>query len=177
MSSLYTIIGHDEALRSTEWALEYFNVSRTHKKYLLKCLSFCLDHNYFWYKDLYLLQVKGVPMGARFVPSVAIFLWHFGNRIKSYQSALSNWSYTKRFINDLIGIWKGDMSSLKLFMHKMDRNNKNIKLTWTISFDSITFLDLEIFKEGDQLYTKKNSNRLTVTLIYYYIAVITSTSY
>lgn len=69
------------------------------------------------------------------------------------------------------------MSSLKLFMHKMDRNNKNIKLTWTISFDSITFLDLEIFKEGDQLYTKKNSNRLTVTLIYYYIAVITSTSY
>lgn len=62
----------------------------------------------------------------------------------------------KRFIDDLIIIWKEDVASLDLFREMMDGNDKNIKLTWTISNECITFLDLDIFKEGRRLFTRNH---------------------
>lgn len=49
VSSLYTIIGYQDALASLKWTLRGSDMSRTHSKYLLKCLNFCLNKNYFWY--------------------------------------------------------------------------------------------------------------------------------
>lgn len=60
--------------------------------------------------------------------------------------------FYKRFIDDLMLIWKGDITTFKSFMDEINMNNKNIRLTWTTNYYSINFLDLEIFKEG-RLYT------------------------
>lgn len=57
-------------------------------------------------------------------------------------------------IDDFIIIWKGDAASFDTFKEKMNRNDKNIKLMWTLSNECITFL--EIFKEGGRLFTRNH---------------------
>lgn len=63
---LYTIIGHEDAMSSVQWALEASALSVEHRSYLLECLGFCLQKNYYWYNHCFYLQSKGVAMGARF---------------------------------------------------------------------------------------------------------------
>lgn len=60
----------------------------------------------------------------------------------------------KRFIDDLVLIWKGDPLSFEAFRNKMNGNSKNINLSWSISTECINCLDLEIFREGKSLYKK-----------------------
>lgn len=78
VGSLYTIIGHHGAVGSVKWALESSNLPNKQKKLLIKCLRFCLKHNYFWYSGDYNLQIRGIAMGARFATSVPnLFLAHW----------------------------------------------------------------------------------------------------
>lgn len=74
VSSLYRIIGHQDALTSVKWAFDKSDLPDSHQVYLLKSLEFCLAKNYFWYYGKFFLQVLGVAMGARFAPSVANLL-------------------------------------------------------------------------------------------------------
>lgn len=76
VSSLLTIIKYTDAVESVKWVLDSSDLSRRHQKFLLKCLQFGLQYNYFWYDKRYkryFLQTTGVAMGACFAPSVACF--------------------------------------------------------------------------------------------------------
>lgn len=156
VGSLYTIIGHQDAVESVKWALDGSNLPAPHKSFLLDALKFCLARNYFWYNHKFFLRIRGVALGARFAPSVAnhfMALWEeetiFNNKpaqLKCYQ-----W-----YIDDMIIIWKGDMVSLQLFMSRLNGNTQNIRLTWNSDAHCMMFLDLEIFKEGQCLKTKNH---------------------
>lgn len=71
VSSLYTIIFHHQAC-DVKWGLRtHTTLPCVQRKYLVKCLDFCLKNSYFWYNLNYYHQKKGVVMGAKFAPSVA----------------------------------------------------------------------------------------------------------
>ena len=154
VGSLYTIIDHEAALTSVRWALESSDLSYDHVQFLLDCLKFCLLRNYFWFNKEFFLQQCGVAMGARFAPSVAnLFMAHWERDIV-FQDRPHQLRCYRRYIDDLIMVWEGDLPSLQLFMDKLNSNTKNIVLTWTVSHDKINFLDLEIFKSDNVLLTK-----------------------
>ncbi|XP_040212329.1 uncharacterized protein LOC120943214 [Rana temporaria] len=154
VGSLYTIIDHEAALTSVRWALESSDLSYDHVQFLLDCLKFCLLRNYFWFNKEFFLQQCGVAMGARFAPSVAnLFMAHW-ERDVVFQDRPHQLRCYRRYIDDLIMVWEGDLPSLQLFMDKLNSNTKNIVLTWTVSHDKINFLDLEIFKSDNVLLTK-----------------------
>lgn len=95
--------------------------------------------------------------GARFAPRVAnLFMarWEEDVVFCDHPPQLSCY---KRYIDDLVMIWEGDMPSLESFMDKLNNNTKNFKLSWTIDKQQITFLDLEIFEKDNCFHTTLNS--------------------
>lgn len=72
VSSLYTSIGHQEAIQASRWAMDrYSNIISKQKRFILRCLAFGLQHNYFWYNSEFYRQLNGIAMGAKYAPSVA----------------------------------------------------------------------------------------------------------
>lgn len=71
-------------------------------------------------------------MGARFAHSVAnLFMAHWGEE-SVFKNRPPELVCYRRFIDDLIMIWEGDMSSLVLFMQKLNIT-KNISPTWNVT--------------------------------------------
>lgn len=52
--------------------------------------------------------------------------------------------FYRRYIDDVVLIWKGDRDHLHHFFNCLNNNDRNIKLSWQIEEDTIPFLDLEI---------------------------------
>lgn len=72
VASLYTIIDHEEAIQASKWALDkWSDLVSKQKGFILRCLAYGLQHNYFWYNMEYYRQLNGVGMGAKYAPSVA----------------------------------------------------------------------------------------------------------
>lgn len=72
VSSLYTNIGHENAISATKWAMNKFsNLVSKQKRFILRCLAFGLEHNYFWFNLDYYRQLNGIGMGVKYAPSVA----------------------------------------------------------------------------------------------------------
>lgn len=69
--SLYTIIQHEDALLTLNWAFSRCeDIPYMHKCFLGKVLDLCMAHNYFWFHDQFFSQQVGVTMGAKFAPSL-----------------------------------------------------------------------------------------------------------
>ena len=155
VASLYTVINHKEAIDASKWALDKFSdlVSKQ-KRFILRSLAYGLQHNYFWHKSEYFRQLNGVAMGAKYAPSVANIYMAEWEETAIYNDSPDSLIVYKRFIDDCIVLWKGDDTSLKQFFEKLNKNGKNIKLTYTISDKIIQFLDLEISLEYQKISTK-----------------------
>lgn len=154
VGSLYTIINHFDALAAVKWALRGSDLSGRHQRFLIRSLDFCLLKNYFWYDHQFYLQTRGVAMGAKFAPSVAnLFMAHW-EEDAVFKDRPPQLICYRRYIDDLIIVWNGDMESLQLFMNRMDNNDKNIKLTWNVNTQNTVFLDLEIYKNEDGFCTR-----------------------
>lgn len=91
VASLYTIIQHYQACEATKWGLrKYSTLSCFQRKYLIKCLDFCLKNSYFWYDRIYYHQKIGVAMGAKFAPSVACILCPNGKKSRYSRNPQKN---------------------------------------------------------------------------------------
>ena len=163
VSSLYTIIPHFLACEATKWGLRrHSNLPCIQRKYIVKCLDFCLKHSHFWYNHEYYQQTTGVAMGAKFAPSVAGLFMSKWEEESVFLEQHEDLVMYKRYIDDIFIIWKGDRCGLVLFFEKLNINSKNITLTWQIEEKQISFLDLEISRIKDKFATKtffKNVDR------------------
>lgn len=141
VASLYTNIDHDGTLDAVRWALDSGDCSMEEnlRDFILKCLEFCLQHNFFWYYNRFYLQTKGIAMGAKFAPSVANLYMAKREAEGVLGEEHVDIMLYKRFIDDLLIIWKGSMESLMGLLEPMNNNDQNISLTWNISRDSIHF--------------------------------------
>ena len=108
---------------------------------------FKFDKNYY-------LQVQGTAMGTRVTPTyVIIFMNDFESRhIYTYHNSPK---YYFRFIDDILGIFKGTQKELLEFFDHCYRAHNTIKFSWEYSKESVNFLDLIIFKAvNNELHTK-----------------------
>lgn len=95
VTSLYTIVQHHNACSATKWLLRnHSTLMCRQRKYLIKCLYFCLRYNYFWHNQAYYKQAIGIAMGSKFAREWQMPLWLNG-RIKQFiLIPLLNSSYT-----------------------------------------------------------------------------------
>ena len=103
------------------------------------------DNTFRFHNDFY-NQVKGVAMGTRCVPPFAnLFLGSLEEK------ALAAWTGTNpllwlRFLDDILMLWEGDGPELTRFLEHLNSQMKAINFTMNKSQESITFLDMEIYK-------------------------------
>lgn len=82
-------------------------------------------------------------MGAKFAPSVAnlyMAKWESEGVLHNRDPCMMLY---RRFIDDLLIIWKGSMETFEDQLQTMNSNDQNISLTWDVSKDMIHFLDLQ----------------------------------
>ncbi|XP_075433352.1 uncharacterized protein LOC142470641 [Ascaphus truei] len=95
-------------------------------------------------------------MGTKFAPSYANLLmamWE-DQYIWSWTGLDANLVTWRRYIDDIIFIWKGTVTDLNLFLLYLDVNEFNLKFTSTVSATTINFLDLCIYVEDGTIKTK-----------------------
>lgn len=155
VSSLYTIIKHHQACEATKWVLKRHSpLLCAQRKFLIKCVDFCLKNNYFWHNQKYYKQLTGVAMGAKFAPSVANAFMAQWEDSSVHTNTPPQLMLYKRYIDDLIIIWNGDRTTLEEFLDQLNTNDRNIALQWNIHEQHIDFLDLDIRIEGEKILTK-----------------------
>uniref|UniRef100_A0A8C5M9D4 Reverse transcriptase domain-containing protein n=1 Tax=Leptobrachium leishanense TaxID=445787 RepID=A0A8C5M9D4_9ANUR len=161
VNSLYTIIPHDIGCKAVEFFLTDSGNFRVEQiQYILEGIKLILHNNFFWYGGEYYLQCNGTAMGTRFAPSYAnLFMAHWENgAVWTGHSWGPNLVLYKRYIDDILIIWKGERSELERFLGHLNHNDIGIKLDTNISTVQVNFLDLDIYiyREWDD----KNKNIL-----------------
>ena len=113
-----------------------------------------MKNNFFWHNHKYYSQIKGVGMGNKYAPSVAnIFLNKWENE-EIFGKCWPHIQIYKRFIDDILIVWKGNREQLSNFIEHINANHYEIKFTVNVQPDVTQFLDLEIFKVEGELHTK-----------------------
>ena len=111
---------------------------------LLQLIQLCLTHNDFLFNNQYYLQIHGTAMGQRFAPSYANLYMSEWEREALNKCPLQPLLYL-RFLDDIFGIWPHSLSQFTDFCAILNSHHPSIKITHTISPDSINFLDTTVF--------------------------------
>lgn len=114
---------------------------------MLVVLEFLLHSNYFSFDKHFYLQKQGVPMGAKFSPSlVNLYMAHWEevylfSQLNPFSSQISRYC---RYIDDLLLIWEGPASLIQSFVDFSNDNPYNLTFTHNISHTSIQYLDVTL---------------------------------
>ncbi|CAJ0964871.1 unnamed protein product, partial [Ranitomeya imitator] len=165
VNSLYSNIDHEMGVNAVGFYLAKTEMLPEQRDFLLKGLKFILEHNVFIFEGVLYLQLLGTAMGTRVAPSFANL---FMGRFESSSSLSKPVFYDKirlykRFIDDLIIIWKGTEEEAAQFIKELNNNTWGITFTSQINKEKMVFLDLEIShsgriekKSGPVLHTRFN---------------------
>jgi hypothetical protein len=155
---LYTNIPHNEGIDSVRRALNTRKNPEVPTETLIDFLQLVLKYNIFEFnKNLYQQEI-GTAMGTRVAPTVAnIFMSEIDNKIQKFakEENLEFIHFYKRYIDDILVIWKGTVEQLNIFMTKINLLHPSIK--FTCEFDSAnrstTYLDTTISLKNDAINT------------------------
>ena len=152
VSSLYTNIPLEESLEIKE--KEFFPQTNCviPAPYLVKILELILKCNNFTFNRKHFLQVNGTSMGTRVAPTYAnLFMAHFE---ESYVYTYKDNSKPRiwfRFIDDIWGIFSGNSIQFQNFVEYLNNVHETIKFTEVFSSIEINFLDVTIYRYGQEI--------------------------
>uniref|UniRef100_A0A803JSK4 Reverse transcriptase domain-containing protein n=1 Tax=Xenopus tropicalis TaxID=8364 RepID=A0A803JSK4_XENTR len=152
--SLYTSIKHDQGIAAISYYLgQDGNMELGMKEFILQGIEFVLHHNYFWFNNKYFLQLCGTAMGTRFAPSYANLFMGYWERehLKGWEANLSLW---RRYIDDIIIVWRGTETDLKEFLNGLNSNDMNLEFDLSYSREKINFLDLELYVKQSKIQSR-----------------------
>ncbi|XP_041417050.1 uncharacterized protein LOC121393214 [Xenopus laevis] len=162
VSSLYTVIPHREGIATCERALQKYHQGSPPVDFLILLLDMILSHNYFIFQNSFFLQISGTAMGSNVAPSFANLYMQEYETEWLLPMGGSNILFYKRYIDDLLLIWAGSPDDLLSFNESLNSLESPIKLTMSFDPQEIHYLDVTIFKEGNNLGTtlyKKPTDR------------------
>lgn len=165
VESLYTNIPIDDAMRALENELResLHPISFEERRMLCRAVEFVLRRNYLSFDGKVFKQVRGLAMGTPLAPPLAnLFMYYMESThvVPLRVDARRDFLYA-RFLDDIFviqdftnptvcdGFWKA-LGSMHL----------NIKLTRESSRDSVPFLDLVIYREGNKLLYRVHQKAL-----------------
>lgn len=169
VQSLYTNIPHDGGIS----ALKHFlAVSQSNSKPSVGCIldlaDIVLTNNFFRFQDVFYIQRKGTAMGSKMAPNYAcLYMGLFENvfvlspKNPFYEKIL----FYKRFIDDVFLIVDSTVDELKQFHVYLNSCNDHLRFTLEHDMQSISFLDVKVYVDGDKLKTdlyRKPTDRNTL---------------
>ena len=100
----------------------------------------------------YFKQLNGTAIGTKFAPPYAIlFMGYLEDKILNslVEKPLVWWCY----IDDIFMIWQHGEEKLKEFLKILNSCHPTIKFTSEYSLDKVNFLDAEVIRSGNKLFT------------------------
>lgn len=102
----------------------------------------------------YFTQTKGIAMGAKYAPSIAnLFLNHWEEE-QIYGVQRQNLKMYRRYIDDIMIIWKGTECELQALFKEINQNIYGITFYGTWSKQTIYYLDLQLYKNNGYINTR-----------------------
>lgn len=154
INAMYTVIPHDGGLIALD---HYLNDPSMYpsKESILTLTKLILEYNYWIFQDTFYKQKRGVPMGSAFSPSFAnlymgLFEEHYIYSNHSFRNNLILW---KRYLDDVLCIFKGSLVELQMFFTYLNTCCEYLSFTMEYDKNKISFLDLWIIRNGAHLYT------------------------
>lgn len=147
VESLYTNIDNNAGLQAVRQAFQDNPDLNRPSSEIIRLLSTMLKYNDFSFNNEWYLQVGGTAMGKKFAPNYAnIFM-------AKWESEALNKCPKKpqcyfRYLDDIFIIWPHSREDFTEFFNILNSHHPNIKLKANIEKNSISFLDVTIFK-GD----------------------------
>lgn len=140
-------IRQDDALRAVQWALnDKSQLELSQQTYILEALECAMEKVIFGIMGTTIVNNKGIGMGAKYAPSVAnLFLskWEYGDIFGKFRTELEVY---KRYIDDIIIVWKASEDSLKATFKEININAYNI-FTGEWNQQQTIFSDLAVYKK------------------------------
>lgn len=93
-------------------------------------------------------------MGAKYAPSVANLFLNRWEEEQIFSVHRANLKLYRRYIDDIIIIWKGSEEELQAFFDEINQNIYGITFTGNWNIQSIDYLDLQIYKNNGILNTR-----------------------
>lgn len=153
VSALYTNMHFDRTLDCVRKAFSDNPDPSRPDNSILKLLEISLKNNDFNFNGEYFLQILGTAMGKRFAPGLAN-LYLIELDYKAMNGFQTKPLLFIRYLDDIFFIWPGSVASLKEFEIYLNSLITDIKITFEWSRDSISFLDVLIYKNNGHLKTK-----------------------
>lgn len=148
VESLYTSIPQNETLEAIESLLgELPWESITPIPLVMNLATIAMKENFFEFEGQFYLQTSGTSMGSVFAPSLANLYMHKFEQDcvltneNPFLGSICSW---KRYIDDILVIWRGDERSLHDFHSWLNEQNTYLRFTLENSQHSLAFLDLLI---------------------------------
>ncbi|KAL2090455.1 hypothetical protein ACEWY4_012718 [Coilia grayii] len=149
VSSLYTNIDIDLGMRAVEGAFRRFPDAARPDEAILELLHINLTRNDFLFNGEFYLQTHGTAMGKTFAPSYAnLYMAEWE------QTALRKCQFRPtlylRFLDDIFGIFEHGEEHFREFVQTLNTHHQSIKVTSTVSRESVEFLDTVVFVTGSE---------------------------
>lgn len=150
VESLYTSIPQEWGLRFVSYFLEVTHLDfGTPNEFILELLELALTNNYFQFLNGFYQQTRRTAMGAPWAPSYACLHQETVYQMPMYL----NWALTwLRYIDDIFMVWLREEEQLE-FLSALNNNGRDIRLTHMVDPKTISFLDLQISINGNQIST------------------------
>lgn len=142
---IYLVTGDVEALYTNIPRIECMALLRELPipSIVLQLLQLVFDYSIVRYADDYYQQIDGFPMGISPAPDVAnLYMW----RLVAGLPAPPERRLYRRLIDDLFIVWVGPRNKLDAYLAQLNTLDRHIKITWTVSAHTATFLDIEVYK-------------------------------
>ena len=155
VKGLYTNIPHDEGIEEVTKIIAA-RTDMPENYYIIEMLKLVLKGNVFRFDNDFFIQIHGTAMGTRVAPTYSIiFMNAFEEKfIYPYPRRPKIWL---RFIDDVLGIFKGTEQELLEFFNYCNNLHDTIKFSYEYSKNQAIFLDLIIYK-------KLGTNKLFTTV-------------
>jgi hypothetical protein len=154
VTSLYTVIDHDEGIQSIREAVDKHGSRDNIPSHIIcRFLEFILKYNVFKFMDQLYIQTKGTAMGTPVAPQYAnIFLDNIEKRFLNefYESHGTKPLVWWRYLDDIFMIWTEGEDQLSKFIEALQNFTKTKNMSTSLQFEvnmsreEVTFLDTTI---------------------------------
>ena len=155
VTAMYTNIPSPEAIDVVGSILDRES-QRVRKSDLLEMIRFVLENNWFTFGGNSYHQVSGLAMGVACAPVIANL--YCGVYEKSRFKYRSRFVFYGRYIDDIFAIVRGTREEVDSLLRSW--RMYNLKITWNVSNDRLSFLDVEVLLKGIQLVTRVSTKVL-----------------
>ena len=165
VKNLYPSVPKEEALRACERSLNIRKEKRIPTEEVLEMIKLVLENNIFEFNNKRYKQIEGTAIGSRLGRNYACtFMGWWEENLLSKQSG--NMVAFYRYIDDIIGIWKGGEESFKEFVIEANNIHPKIKVIAECSPKEVNFLDVHVVLENGELktdiYSKESDQHMYV---------------